>query len=146
MQTHTSPISIEAVAQQFALWRQAKTSKFNPTPDNLKILVKQLAVHYTTSQIIRHVNISRTLLKALLSKDNNIQPNVDFIPFQINNKTNPLNSHNASGYNTQGVSIDTTIHFKHRQSICHIIKPNGNKLIIETQDLKSIIQAFLCSS
>jgi hypothetical protein len=142
MQTHTNAVSIEEVAQQFSLWRQTKTSRSCRTPDSLKILVKQLAAHFTAAQIMNKVKIGRTLLKSLLQENNTIaQQNVDFIPFKINSNANRLNS-NVSGYNTNNMSVITD--FKHGQSICHIIKPNGSKLVIETTDPKSIIQTFLC--
>ncbi|WP_425363148.1 hypothetical protein [Candidatus Tisiphia endosymbiont of Hybos culiciformis] len=39
-------ITIEQVAQQFKAWRQTKTNKFDPIPNHLKELVRQLLHHY----------------------------------------------------------------------------------------------------
>lgn len=113
------------------------------------------STHYSHAQIVRHLKISRIFLKALLPKDSDLPKDIDFVPFQINkNKerninentfnSNLPNDRNTSDNTTDAINVDCTTNFKHGQSICHIIKPNGSKLVIETPDPKSIIQAFLC--
>ncbi|WP_342271016.1 hypothetical protein [Candidatus Tisiphia endosymbiont of Parasteatoda lunata] len=57
-----------------------------------------------------------------------LQQNINFLPFQL------LNS----------IDTDPVAAPKQNHYICHIIKPNGTKLIIQTLEPKTIIQTFLC--
>ena len=130
-----TPITIETAAAQFNEWRQSKTSKLEPIPDNLKNTIKLLIPHYPKTQIISRLKINSAIIKSCL-QDNRYQNSspeqtIDFLPFQISptiNQKHPVNPKQVQSSNT----------------VCQIIKPNGNKLIIQTTDPKSIIQAFLC--
>ncbi|WP_342271838.1 hypothetical protein [Candidatus Tisiphia endosymbiont of Parasteatoda lunata] len=57
-----------------------------------------------------------------------LQQNINFLPFQL------LNS----------IDTDPVAAPKQNHYTCHIIKPNGTKLIIQTLEPKTIIQTFLC--
>ena len=58
-------VTIEHVAHQFHIWRQNKTSKFDPIPTHLKELITQLLPHYRQQTIMRQLNISSTTLSSI---------------------------------------------------------------------------------
>jgi len=58
-------VTIEHVAHQFQIWRQNKTSKFDPIPTHLKDLITQLLPHYRQQTIMRQLNISSTTLSSI---------------------------------------------------------------------------------
>ncbi|WP_425363122.1 hypothetical protein [Candidatus Tisiphia endosymbiont of Hybos culiciformis] len=122
-------ITIEQVAQQFKAWRQTKTNKFDPIPNHLKELVRQLLHHYSCKDIAKHLNINKTIISSiqriLAAK---LQQDINFLPFQLVNS----------------IDTDPVATPKQNYYTCHIIKPNGTKLIIQTLDPKIIIQTFLC--
>ncbi|WP_342271260.1 hypothetical protein [Candidatus Tisiphia endosymbiont of Parasteatoda lunata] len=142
-------ITIEQVAQQFKAWRQTKTNKFDPIPNHLKELVYQLLHHYSYQEIAKHLNINKATISSIkkatissikkaheptlktspVSTSNQaLQQNINFLPFQL------LNS----------IDTDPVAAPKQNHYTCHIIKPNGTKLIIQTLEPKTIIQTFLC--
>ncbi|WP_425364411.1 hypothetical protein [Candidatus Tisiphia endosymbiont of Mystacides longicornis] len=57
-----------------------------------------------------------------------LQQNINFLPFQLVNS----------------IDTDPVAAPKQNHYTCHIIKPNGTKLIIQTLEPKTIIQTFLC--
>ncbi|WP_425362754.1 hypothetical protein [Candidatus Tisiphia endosymbiont of Hybos culiciformis] len=57
-----------------------------------------------------------------------LQQDINFLPFQLVNS----------------IDTDPVATPKQNYYTCHIIKPNGTKLIIQTLDPKIIIQTFLC--
>ncbi len=134
-------ITVEQVAQQFKAWRQTKTNKFDPIPNHLKELVRQLLHHYSCKDIAKHLNINKTIISSIqqahqpslktspTSTSNKVlQHDINFLPFQLVNS----------------IDTDPVATPKQNYYTCHIIKPNGTKLIIQTLELKTIIQTFLC--
>jgi hypothetical protein len=140
-----STTAIEEAARQFKAWRQSKTYKFEPTPNHLKELLKQLLPLYSQKDIVAHLNVSPAIISSLkkarkdsISPQLNTNPEhlINFIPFHLNSPT-PIHDSN----HTPESAIPSQ-----SCSICHIIKPNGSHLIIQTSDIKTIIQSFLCSN
>ncbi|WP_425362654.1 hypothetical protein [Candidatus Tisiphia endosymbiont of Hybos culiciformis] len=84
-------ITIEQVAQQFKAWRQTKTNKFDPIPNHLKELVRQLLHHYSCKDIAKHLNINKTIISSiqriLAAK---LQQDINFLPFQLVNSIDSL--------------------------------------------------------
>ncbi|WP_341758053.1 hypothetical protein [Candidatus Tisiphia endosymbiont of Ditula angustiorana] len=134
-------ITIEQVAQQFKAWRQTKTNKFDPIPNHLKELVHQLLHHYSYQEIAKHLNINKATISStkkaheptiktssVSTSNQSLQQNINFLPFQLVNS----------------IDTDPVAAPKQNHYTCHIIKPNGTKLIIQTLEPKTIIQTFLC--
>ncbi|WP_425363988.1 hypothetical protein [Candidatus Tisiphia endosymbiont of Hybos culiciformis] len=61
-------ITIEQVAQQFKAWRQTKTNKFDPIPNHLKELVRQLLHHYSCKDIVKPIELGDTNFVSYLRK------------------------------------------------------------------------------
>ena len=154
----TTGFSLEQVAATFKDWRSNKLSKFEPVPDSLKQLVKQLIPSYSKMQIIRSLGISYRFLHTLDApvrprSRHKIQkqlhdthsnhsgalqsdPDLQFINFRISDISD----------SSTGDKIDAS-----QNNICTIVKPNGAKLILHhtadsSSSLVSIIGAFLCSN
>ena len=53
------------VATQFKLWRQTKTSKWQPIPDYLKQQVEQLIPHYTKNEIMHTIQLDITIFNKI---------------------------------------------------------------------------------
>jgi len=165
-------VTIEHVAHQFQIWRQNKTSKFDPIPTHLKDLITQLLPHYRQQTIMRQLNISSTTLSSIkkshglnhkksdtklrtLHKANPTntrtksksslasESKISFLPFQL---TTPpaLTTSNASV--TDSPTFEASSSQPSNCATCHITKTDGSTLIIKTSDPKSVIQAFLCSN
>jgi len=165
-------VTIEHVAHQFQIWRQNKTSKFDPIPTHLKDLITQLLPHYRQQTIMRQLNISSTTLSSIkkshrlnhkksdtklrtLHKANPTntrtksksslasESKISFLPFQL---TTPpaLTTSNASV--TDSPTFEASSSQPSNCATCHITKTDGSTLIIKTLDPKSVIQAFLCSN
>ena len=134
-----SSLNIEEAANQFKLWRQSKTSKRESIPNHFKELIRQLLLHYSQKEIISHFNISRSKLFSIKKENSSYlsAQNMTFIPFQITTSESSSSGSTSSAPLQQNNSTYST---------CHIIKPNGLKLIIQTSDPTSVIQAFLCSN
>jgi hypothetical protein len=133
----TFPINatLEEAAKQFQLWRASKKSKFEPVPDTLKVLAKQLLSRYPKSKITEALQVHYSWLKSLKNGltsnkpfNKNSNNEVNFIPFKL---ASPAAQQNAN---------------------CTIIKPNGTnpmartKLIINCPDILTIVKTFLCSN
>jgi hypothetical protein len=136
--------TLEEVTNLFELWQNNNPkSKFSSIPTYLKERVKQLLEFHSITQIAKTLSISRATLYSIiknttnsnhtssLSSNKDKAKNLDFIPFQL---LNPIEA------------ADTITPKKSNYTSCHIIKPNGTKLTIQTFDPKTIIQAFLCSN
>lgn len=132
MQISRHQITIEEVAEQFNQWRQGKKGQFDPIPDNLRILVKQLTSCYSRNQIARSLKLSSATIKSFLQDNNNSSQTIDFIPLQVSSSAKVKQTQTDTNYKGQ--------------VICQITKPSGSKLTIHTTDPKAIIQAFLCSN
>ena len=135
------PITIEEVANQFKVWRQNKSNKFEPIPPHLKDLVKQLLSSYSISQLAVALHISRSALY-------NIQKGQNCSSISNNQQTSKTESLNFIPVNftdlnqtakNQSINHDSSLNLT-----CEIIKPSGAKLIIHSTDISTIIQAFLC--
>ena len=156
---HTTT-SLEQVSKMFQTWRESKLSKFEPTPNSLKILIKQLLPLHSKSEIMQSLSIGSRLLNAIIKpvrrrtkKQNkhNSQTNtnlhvssrspqdVSFMPFTFGEVSGSTSSdrrlpspHKKDQYPTQ----------------CEIIKPNGIRLSFSSSstNLSSIIKAFICSN
>ena len=151
-----SHVTIEEAGNQFKVWRQNKSNKFNPIPSGLKNLVIQLLPHYRQEEIISHLNISAPTissikkahglhnLQKLLTKTNKahstesdaVEQKMTFVPFQL---VAPV----QSPYNA---STSASHVLQQSSSTCRITKTDGSLLVVETSDPKSVIQAFLCSN
>ena len=131
-----TPITIEAAAVQFNEWRQSKISKFEPIPDNLKNTIMLLIPHYPKNQIIKHLKLNSTTIKPYFSDkhNNKTEQTIDFVPFQIT----PTINQNHLAVNPKQIQSSNTV------CQIQITKQNGQQLVIQTTDPKSIIQAFLC--
>ena len=135
-----SSITIEEAVEQFKIWRQNKNTKFEPIPTHLKDLAKQLLNAYPISQLATTLQISRSALyniqkgKHCSSVGNNQPPETESLNFIPVNLTG-LNQTTKNQSISHASAINLT---------CQIIKPNGTKLIIHTNDTNAIIQAFLC--
>lgn len=156
----TTDFSLKQVAATFKNWRSNKLSKFEPVPDSLKQLVKQLMPLYSKMQIIRSLGISYRFLRTLsmpvkprrrskIPKQKQwhdthsnhsdalpSDPDLQFINFRISDISD----------SSTGDTIDAS-----HNNICTIVKPNGAKLILHhtadsSSSLVSIIGAFLCSN
>ncbi len=147
MQTPT--ITMEDAVQQFQQWRNSKKSKFDPIPNYLAEVVQQLLLQYSSKEITHHLHLSNRKIFSLKKENGDFltannkrggrtkqkaAENVDFIPFKIA-AADPI-----------AIARDDNVPvtFKLNCTTCEIIKPNGSRLIIQTIEPKSIIEAFLC--
>lgn len=143
----TTHFSLEQVASTFNDWRSNKLSKFEPVPDSLKQLVKQLMPLYSKMQIIGALGVSYRFLRTLDApvKRKHARPKRSYSNQDCNSDLQFVN------FRISDIS-DSTIGCKRDAShnnICSIIKPNGTKLILhyaQDSSIASIIGAFLCSN
>jgi len=73
MQTTPPSLSLDQVSTIFQTWRNSKAHKFEPTPNSLKILVKQLLPLYSKSQITQSLGIGSRLLTSILSAHSDLK-------------------------------------------------------------------------
>ena len=171
MQTTTS---LEQVSKMFQTWRETKLSKFEPTPNSLKILIKQLLPLYSKSKIMRSLGIGSRLLNTVIKPTSERTLKRNKLNLKINMHSNSNFHSNDASYN-QDVSFmpfslgdvagnltpssPTSAPPTHRQdqnsTQCELIKPNGTRLVFyasagkdfsSSSDLPSIIKAFVCSN
>ena len=167
-------VTIEQVAHQFQIWRQNKTSKFDPIPTHLQDLITQLLPHYRQQTIMRQLNISSTTLSSI-KKSHRLNHKKSDTKLRTLHKANPTNTRTKSksksslpseskmsfipfqlttppALTTSNASVTDSPTFEASSSqpsncaTCHITKTDGSTLIIKTLDPKSVIQAFLCSN
>jgi hypothetical protein len=108
--------------------------------DHNKSNTKLRTLHKTNSTNT-HTN-SKTKTKSRLPSESKIS----FIPFQL---TTPPALTTSNAYNASVTDSPTFEASSSQPSNCatsHITKTDGSTLIIKTSDLKSVIQAFLCSN
>jgi hypothetical protein len=88
-------VTIEHVAHQFQIWRQNKTSKFDPIPTHLKDLITQLLPHYRQQTIMRQLNISSTTLSSI-TKSHLLNHKKSDTKLRTLHKANPTNTRTKS--------------------------------------------------
>ncbi len=166
METQDRTITLGYVVDQVAIWRRQKKHKFQAMPENLKILIAKLFPLYSKGKIASTLKITTTKLynfEKLYSNNKSSDPRrrrsqtndnggikmmpkgtrrplrkissspedqkMNFIPFQLSSFISPPND---SVINT---AVSTT---------CEIIKTDGTKMILNTNNPAIIIQSFLC--
>ena len=158
-----SQITIESVANEFAIWRQNKKTHFERIPQNLVLLIKQLTTNYPAMQIARALELSKTTIYSIKNNcehdSTTPEPQPKFLPFKllednyqskINNQTKPSNTPHAPGYHKSSYPPNQDITDPSNSlTTCQILKNDGSKLIIQTDNISIIanaINTFLCCS
>ena len=131
-------VTLKEAAVQFKVWHQNKCNKFEPIPPNLKDLVKHLLLNYHKKEIMTSLGISNPTISSIQKQtipsiNQPTKQDINFIPFQVTSE---------SALTTLDES--TPMPTKQDNVTCQIIKTDGTKLIIQTSDSKTIIEAFLC--
>ena len=151
-------ISLEQVAKMFQTWRKTKSSKFAPTPNSLKTLVKQLLPLYSKSHIIQSLGVSSRFLKTIIKptasspRQQQSKRNPKTNPKLRNNRASLSTAHNQdisfmpftlgalAGNTTPSnpdpaalvpPTLEKALDTQDRyQTQCEFLKPNGMRLVI----------------
>lgn len=158
MQNQNSLLTLEYVINQVNTWRSQKKHRSELMPESLKILIVRLAPLHSAYKIASSLRISLATFYNFKKtySDNTInqeevnitqshnnpskapdEQRMDFIPFQIIPLSLPESPESPS--DTINAVSDASI-------ICQIIKPNGTKLVITTNNPDTIMKSFLCYS
>ncbi len=143
--------TLDYVINQVNAWREQKKHRSELMPESLKVLIARLAPLHSAYKIASSLKISLSTFCSFkntyysdstaskkaedtarvhdqLNKQSE-DKKMNFIPFQLL----PL----SSSDNTINLASDAS-------ATCQIIKPDGTKLVITTNNPNIIIQSFLC--
>jgi hypothetical protein len=135
--TSPSTPTLAETAQAMKQWRAQKKHSSEKMPDKLRSQIIDMLAKYQHSTVAQALRLSNSTIFALRQmQNNNSQPpqqaDVDFIPFQLHTKPS-----NPPAKPTATTAAPT-------MAMCQIMHSNGAKLIINSNDVNSIIKAFLC--
>lgn len=140
---NTTPNTLAEITQVMKKWRAQKKCASEKMPDTLRTQILEMLAKYPQSTVAQALRLSNSTIFSLRKTQNTYslkqtatplpqQADVQFIPFQLRAKTSHLPDAQATNTTTPSVAM------------CKIMHPNGAKLIINSNDLNTIIQAFLC--
>lgn len=143
---NTSPNTptLAEIAQAMKQWRIQKKSANEKMPAKLRSQIIDMLAKYPQSTVAQALRLSSSTIFTLRQMQNNDslktvtpqfpqQEDVHFVPFQLH--TTASNHPNQSAKPTTAAPT---------VAMCKIMHPNGAKLIINSNDVNSIIKAFLC--
>lgn len=140
-----NPVTLEEMAQLLANWRAQKKSNNEKMPAALRTKLKLLLEKHSKHTIVNTLGVSKSTIHSLnlkrksqaisSAKTNSLEnlssDMISFIPVNLGKQP----------FSQQDKPIKTSTK---PQPICKISHPNGAELAINSGDISTIIQAFLC--